>query len=254
MQFFLKRFLFLIYSIVVISNHSIAQRKKTNLELGAGFGLFIYQGDLTPDRIGSFPTMKPGIILSVANILSSSMSVRLNFSAGALQGDETVYENPAYRKFRAFKFSSPVVELSPQLLWNPLRNNDAEKGVAPYLFAGAGIGYFNTRKDYSGYDPVYFGDGSDITQRIAADEQKKLKRLRFVIPAGAGIRYNISGSFAINVEATYRILSTDYLDGFSLAANPERDDHYQSISAGVIYRAGNIIKGKNQLGCPVLKY
>lgn len=254
MQFVSKKMIAVFSSIIFLCMSSAGQQKKSGLELGAGLGLFIYQGDLTPDRFGSFPTMKPGLVLSAAHIVSRSLSLRLNFAAGALKGDETVYKNPEYRKFRAFAFRSPVIELTPQLVWNPLRNNDAARGVTPYFFTGAGIGYFNTQRDYSGYDPGYFGDASDIPQRIATDEQQKLRRFRLVVPVGAGVRYNLSGSFAVNAETTYRILSTDYLDGFSQAANPEKNDHYQSISAGLIYRLGNVRNGKNQLGCPVMKY
>jgi hypothetical protein len=174
--------------------------------------------------------------------------------AGSLKGDETKYENPEYRKFRAFAFRSPVVEISPQLIWNPLRRNDVIKGFSPYIFGGAAVNFLRIQRDFSGYDPAYFSDGSDIPQRIAADEQQRLPRVRLVIPVGAGIRYNISSSIAVNAETSYRFLSTDYLDGFSQAANPEKNDHYQTISTGIIYRWGNLRNGKNQLGCPTMKY
>lgn len=231
-----------------------AQRNITGVELGAGAAVFVYQGDLTPKRTGSYRNLKPGVVLSVARIVSSSFAIRFNLSAGSLRGDETKYENPEYRKFRAFTFRSPVLELSPQLVWNLRGKNVAVKGLSPYIFGGAAVNFFRIQRDYSGYDPVYFGDGSDIPQRIAADEQQRLPRVRLAIPVGAGMRYNISNSFAVNAETAYRFLSTDYLDGFSQAANPERNDHYQTISAGLIYRWGNVKKGKNQLGCPVMKF
>lgn len=241
------------YFFVISFSEVMAQKRSGGLELGAGFGFFIYQGDLTPNRFGSFRTMKPGFIVSAAHVLSSSFSLRLNVSAGSLKGDETVYDQPEYRKFRAFAFKSPVFELSPQLIWNLFGKNDAEKSLSPYVFGGAGLGFFKVQRDYSRYDAAYFGDGSDIPQRIATDEQHSLPRLRFVIPLGAGLRYNFSPSFALNTEISYRLLSSDYLDGFSVAANPERNDHYQSISAGLIYRMGNAKRNKSKFGCPVLK-
>jgi hypothetical protein len=254
MKKFSNRILLLIPVVfVMIIPELRAQKKSTGLELGAGLGLFVYQGDLTPQRLGSFRTMKPGIVLSAAHIMSPSFAVRLNFSAGSLKGDEAKYNNPEYRKFRAFAFKSPLVEIAPQLVWNPLGKNDAEKSLSPYLFAGAGISFQNIKRDYSRFDAAYFGDGSIIPQGIAADEQKRLPKIRMVIPLGAGLRYNLSHSFALNTEVSYRLLNTDYLDGFSIAANPERNDHYQSISAGIIYRMGNHKKSKNGLGCPVLK-
>lgn len=233
---------------------SDAQSGKSNLELGVGAGIFVYQGDLTPDPLGSYRTLRPGIVVSAANILSSSFSVRLNLSLGSLRGNETKYEEPEYRKFRGFQFRTPVIEVSPQLVWNPFANNNAERGFSPYLFAGVGVGFLRIRRDYSGYDPTYFGDGNDISQRIALDEQERLPTVRILVPVGMGIRYNLSPAIAVQAETAYRFLSSDYLDGFSQAANPEKNDHYQVTSAGVILRWGNIKKGRNQLGCPVIKY
>lgn len=233
---------------------SSAQGRKMNLEFGAGAGLFVYQGDLTPNRLGSYRTMRPGLVLSAASILSPSFSVRLNGTFGSLRADESLYDDPEYRKYRAFQFSTPVLEFSPQLVWNPAGKNYAERGFSPYLFTGAGLSFFRIRRDYSNYDPSYFGDGSDIPQRISIDEQQRLPSTRLVVPVGVGFRYNLSPAIALQAESSYRFLSSDYLDGFSVAANPERNDHYQVTSAGIIYRLGNIKKGRNQLGCPVMKY
>lgn len=253
MQLLSDRFAMMI-GITIFCCSASAQRNITGVELGAGAGVFIYQGDLTPKRTGSYRNLKPAVVLSAAYIMSTSFSVRFNVSAGSLRGDETKYEIPEYRKFRAFTFRSPLLELSPQLVWNPLGKNYAVKGFSPYFFSGVAINFLRIQRDYSGYDPAYFGDGSNIPQRIAEDEQQRLPRVRLAIPVGAGMRYNISNSIAVNVETTYRFLSTDYLDGFSQAANPEKNDHFQTISAGLIYRWGNVKKGKNKLGCPVMKY
>jgi hypothetical protein len=67
---------------------------------------------------------------------------------------------------------------------------------------------------------------------------------------GIGLRYGISSRLAVSVESSYRLMFTDYLDGFSQAANPEKNDHYHSTTIGLIYRIGK----KNMLGCPVLRY
>jgi hypothetical protein len=228
---------------------SVAQNSVQKFEVGAGLAGFVYQGDLTPNPLGSFKTIRPGIVLSGAKILSTSFLLRANISIGGLKGDETKYQNPEYRKFRAFKFHTPVFEISPQLVWNPLGRNYTEKGISPYLFGGAGFSFFNIKRDYSGFDAEYFGDGSDIPARLALDEQHALPKFRLVLPVGAGLRYNISNRIAINAEETYRFPFTDYLDGFSQAANPKLKDHYHSMMIGLIYRIGK----KNTLGCPVAK-
>ena len=110
--------------------------------------------------------------------------------------------------------------------------------------------FFNIRRDHSDFDAAYFADATDITVQLAEDDKQTLPRFRIVIPGGAGVRYNLSESFVVNVESTIRFPFTDYLDGFSRAANPEHKDHYHSIMVGVIYRTGN----KSNLACPVIKY
>lgn len=228
----------------------IAQNNNKKFEMGAGLAGFVYQGDLTPNPAGSFRTTRPGLVLSGAKILSSSFQLRANVSIGGLKGDETKYQNPEYRKFRAFTFHTPVFEISPQLLWNPFRKNYADKGFAPYFLGGIGLSFFNIKRDWSGFDAEYFGDGSDIPARLALDEQDEPPKTKIVVPVGAGLRYNFSGRLAINVEEIYRFPFTDYLDGFSNAANPERKDHYHSMMIGLIYRIG----GKSTLNCPAVKF
>jgi Domain of unknown function (DUF6089) len=227
-----------------------AQISVPKYEIGAGLSGYVYQGDLTPSRTGSYKTMRLGINLSAARIINRSFMVRLNVAIGGLRGDEAKYNSPEYRKERAFSFRTPLIELAPQLVWNPLGKNYAERGLSPYVFAGAGVSILKIKRDYSNYNAAYFGDGSDLPARIALDEAASLPRVIPVIPLGAGIRYTLSPSVSLIAESTYRLTFTDYLDGFSQAANPEGKDHYQTITVGGVYRFG----GKNTLGCPVVKY
>jgi hypothetical protein len=228
----------------------IAQTNTPKFEIGAGLAGFVYQGDLTPNSLGSFRTIRPGLVLSAAKLLDASFAIRVNAAFGGLKGDETRYDNPEYRKLRAFKFRTPVIELSGHLVWNPFGKQYAPKGFAPYLFGGIGLSYFNIRRDASELDLSYFGETSEIPALLAEDEARTLPKLRMVIPAGLGVRYHLSSKLALNIESAYRIPFTDYLDGFSRSANPSQSDHYHSVMIGGIYRIGN----KNTLACPVIKY
>jgi hypothetical protein len=118
------------------------------------------------------------------------------------------------------------------------------------LFAGAGVTILNVKRDYSNFDTAYFGDGTELLNLLAIDANHALPRAIPVIPAGAGIRYSISPAIAISAESSYRFTFTDYLDGFSRAANPSKNDHYQIITVSAVYRMGY----KNPTSCPVLKY
>jgi Domain of unknown function (DUF6089) len=228
-----------------------AQVQSRNFEIGMGLGTYIYQGDLTPNRIGSFKTMKPGLHLFANKIMSSSLSYRLNLAIAKLKGDESKYSNPEYRQQRNFQFKTPLVELSGLAVWDIRGNNfNREKKIfSPYLFTGGGLGLLKISRDWSRFNAEFFSTESAVTAGLNTDSQKKLPRILPFIPVGLGFRYEISNLLAVNTEATYRFIFSDYLDGFSYAANPERDDHYHSITIGVIYKFGN----KNRLNCPPVK-
>lgn len=236
----------------IFSLPGFSQSATSRYEFGAGAGIIMYQGDLTPWRLGSYETMKLAINISGAKVLSRFLSLRADLLVGRLKGDDALYNSPDYRKQRSFNFTSPVTELSLRLVMNPLGKNYSAKGFSPYLFAGAGLTLLKIKKDYSGFNAAYFGDGSLIPGQLAEDDAHGLPRLIPVIPAGAGIRYNLSERIAINAESAYRFTFTDYLDGFSRAANPGRNDHYHTTTVGLIYRTGG--GNRNSTACPVLKY
>ena len=227
-----------------------AQDKAAKYETGAAISVFIYQGDLTPRRLGSFETMRFGLNLHGSKIMSRFFMLRTNLAIGGLRGDDARYNNPAFRKQRNFNFRTPVVELSQLLVYNPLGRNYADKGFSPYFFGGAGLSFLRIKRDRSNFNAAYFGDESGIPAGLLLDEQKNPPRIIPVIPLGAGIRYNLSSRISMYAESSYRLVFTDYLDGFSKAANPKQYDHYHTTSAGAIYRIGK----KDLQDCPVIRY
>ena len=245
--------LFSIAAAILMTLQSVSLKGQVNAskyEIGIGLGGFIYQGDLTPNRFGSFETMRFGINIHGSKIMNRSFLVRTNLAIGGLKGDDAKYNNPEFRKQRNFNFHSLVIELSQLLAWNPMGKNYEEKGLSPYLFGGAGISFLKIKRDWSNFNAAYFGDGSDLPNQIATDAAHSLPKMIPVIPLGLGLRYGLTQRIVINAESSYRLVFTDYLDGFSQAANPDKNDHYQTITVGAIYRIGK----KNMLDCPVIRY
>lgn len=232
-----------------ISTSVSAQKKLSNYEVGAGIGAFIYQGDLTPQRFGSVITLRPGLMLHGTKIINSNYALRLNFSIASLRGDDGKYNTPGYRQFRNFNFKTPVIEFSPQIVWSPSGWIEQGPRISPYVFAGFGLSYLNIRRDASGFDASKFGFEENLPARIAEDLSKRTPRLLPVIPVGAGLRYAITPSLLLNGELNYRHTFSDYVDGFSQAANPKQKDHYYSLSIGLIYRFGK----RNAWDCPPVR-
>ncbi len=227
-----------------------AQHNVAKYEVGAAISAFIYQGDLTTHRFGSVETTRFGINLSGSKIISASFMLRTNLAIGRLKGDDAKYNNPAFRKQRNFNFRTPVFEVAQLLVWNLSGKNYEDIGLSPYVFGGAGLSFLKIKRDWSNFNAAYFGDGAALPNLIAIDAQHSLPKIIPVIPLGVGVRYGLTQNITINAESSYRLTYTDYIDGFSEAANPNKNDHYLTTSIGAIYRVGK----KNKLGCPVVKY
>jgi hypothetical protein len=240
--------LFLILSVNCFSAN--AQTNVPKFQFGISAGTFIYQGDLTPSLFGSYRTLKPAINLFASKLFSSSFSLRTNLAFGKLKGDDAKYDKPEYRQQRNFNFTSPVVEISGMVEWNILGRNYSSQGFAPYLFAGAGYSFLKIKRDWSNFNTEYFGAESVLMTGLTADAQHSLPKGLLVIPVGVGARYYLSDKIGISAETSYRFISTDYLDGFSQAVNPDKKDNYYSHTIGIVYRLGK----KNLLDCPVVRY
>lgn len=236
--------------IIILSNVFIAnaQINLSKYELGINGGVLVYQGDLTPEKIGSYKTLKPQIGLQVYRILSPSLSIRFNFTRGKLYGNDAVYNSPDWRKQRNFNFTSPVTEFSLQGVWNIMQNSTQR--FSPYLFGGAGLSFLKVKRDWSNMNATVFGDGSNVQTGLAIDAATSTPRTIPVIPVGAGVRYSLTDRFSLTAETNYRIIFTDYLDGFSQSANPGKNDHYFSHSIGLIYSFSRSGSKNKKLGCP----
>lgn len=246
--------------LIVFVSANLALRSQESLpiyEFGLNGGMMVYAGDLTPRDFGSFETQKFTLGLHASKILNPVLSVKANLAFGKLAGNDALYSTPEFRQQRNFNFSSPVTELTGQVVWNLTGSNYNEKGISPYVFAGAGISFLHIRRDWSGFNDAYFHDAPEIRAGLTADSAHSLPRILPVIPVGAGVKYFFHPNWGVNAEGSYRFTRSDYLDGFSQAANADKRDKYFSYTIGIIYRpfggAGGA-GGKNTLKCPVMKY
>jgi hypothetical protein len=224
------------------------QSNFSKFELGVNAGVFVYQGDLTPSQVGSYKTLKPELNFFVNRMLNAVFSLRTNLALGRLKGDDAKYSSPEYRQQRNFNFKSPLFEISELLVAEFFKNNLSGRspGLSPYLFAGLGFSLLNIRRDWSRFNAEYFSSEAATLSGLAADRQHPLPTLIPVLPMGIGIRYPVSSRISINAETSYRFTFSDYLDGFSKAANGARRDSYMSHTIGLIYQ----FKNNSWLKCP----
>jgi len=221
-------------------------------EIAVHVGSFIYQGDLTPNDFGAFNTMKPGFGISATRNINSLYAVRFQLLRGSLKGDDAKYDNPAWRQQRNFNFKTPVTELSALLLRNITGLIPNEAGIinfSPYVFGGISYSFLKIKRDWSQFNYSHFAGEIAVINGLNEDINHKIPKGIFSLPIGFGVRYGITEKLSFSLEGTYRILDTDYLDSFSQAANPDKNDHYHTIMAGLIYSFGK----RNRFDCPVIK-
>lgn len=243
----IQRALACLVLMLFVSLSAVAQPGNVpRYQFGIGAGALIYQGDLSPERLGAYKTPRLSVNLMASRILSPSFSVRANLLFGGLRAADSNYVDPEWRRHRNFRFRTSVVEISITPEWNILGRNYQERGFAPYLFAGIGYSFLNIKRDHSGYDAAYFGEDSPLTAALAEDAAVEPPRGILHIPVGVGLRYNFSDRLGVQAESAYRIFSTDYLDGYSKAANPELGDRYHGHSLSLLFRLGK----RNTLDCP----
>lgn len=228
-----------------------AQPDLSRIELGANATTFIYQGDLTPSKLGSYKTIGLGLGIYGAYKLTNNFYLKTNIAFGGLNGDDSKYKTPSWRQQRNFKFKSSVTEISENIVWNilPAANKNGP-GLSPYISVGIGFTFLHIKRDYSNYNAAFFEEEPALSSGLSSDLSHPLPKGLLVFPVGFGLRYALTDKISLNAEFSYRFNSTDYLDGFSEAANSSKKDHYYSNAIGLIYSFGK----KNMLKCPRMRY
>jgi hypothetical protein len=228
------------------NSKTYAQIDFSKYEVGLTAGVFIYQGDLTPSQFGSYRTLRPTVNLFVNRILSPPFSLRTSLFYGGLHGSDAAYKNPEWRQQRSFNFVTHPLELSEMIVWNAW---SSDRKITPYVFGGIGLTLLNIKRDYKNFNSEYFAaQGEDLFARLQEDIAHKTPKLLPVVPIGIGVQASLSKNLSLIAESSYRLTRTDYLDGFSKAANPAYYDHYQSHTIGVLYKFGK----KSSLNCPTI--
>jgi len=235
------------FVITLATQKTLAQFTPSKWEIGINAGTLIYQGDLSESSLGYTRSLKPSVELWVSKSLDPYFSIRANLLHGSIGADESTYSTPDWRRHRNLTFNSSVTEVSAELVWD-LNGKTYREGMhrfSPYFFAGAGFAVLHINRNWSRFDTTYFDSKSAAALGLGKDTLHKAPAFIPVIPVGAGLRYMVSNRIFINAEATYRITSTDYIDGFSFTGNPGKNDHYYGLTLGVSYRFG-----WNGISCP----
>ena len=208
--------------------------------IGGFAGFSNYQGDLiVPTYAFNGDNVNFAWGAHLRYHFSPTWNLKLNYNNSTLSGDERNFDENGH-SVRAFSFgtqdgseSTPLNEIGLHLEWDILGNRRFKNGsfrkiVSPYVFAGVAASFFEA-------DPDFNGTESSALATMDADE---IETSGFTIPIGGGLRFDLSENLHLDLELGFRTAFTDYLDGISLAADPEDNDWYSFGGVNVGYRLG----------------
>jgi len=224
-------------------------------EIGGSVLMTSYEGDLhAPDINYTLKNIQPAVSGYIRREVGRNATLRLNLMVGKIAGADKSFEKPAWRQIRGASFESTIVEGSVlaeiyplsffSLNNSPSNAEDMPRGsqrggtrLFPYALIGFGAAFSNPTVAWNDAN----GNPQIDPSLAQMDKNAKTKRTHFVLPFGAGLRYKLTDHFTIHLEGLLRPTFSDYLDGFSQAGNPNKNDWFFTAGIGV----GYTLPGKN---------
>ncbi len=205
---FTKIFTILSFSLTTLSVD--AQRVRANV----GLGVSAYLGDL----VQSAPVLKEvSGTLSIGGTydITEQLRGRLGISILGAKGDDKFNARQDYRE-RNLNFKTSIWEVALMAEYDFL--NRADYSIVPYIFAGPGVYHFNPKTTDNAGNTVELQPIGTEGQNLAAYADRKYNLTQLNLQFGAGIRYEVSETFSLGAEVSFRKLFTDYLDDVSHGA------------------------------------
>jgi outer membrane protein OmpA-like peptidoglycan-associated protein len=207
-------------------------------EIGGFLGTSNYQGDVVKPILFTLKETTGAGGLLLRYHLNEQMALRGNLLFGKIAGKDDNFDS---RGNRGFSFTSPLTEISLVGEYEifgirRLKDGAFRKYVSPYFFAGFGVGLIKPTTDFN----EGVNTSPAIASSIAKDKAHGFKKTNLVIPLGVGFKFGLTPHVTLGVEMGLRPAFTDYLDGISEAANPEKDDWYVFGGLTLGYRLGKV--------------
>jgi hypothetical protein len=191
--------------------------QKNNLEVGLLVGTSVMGGDLVESHFGSVSDAHLAYGVMLQKYLQPRLAIRANVLNTRLSSSDL--GQAQVEDGRAFSSETGLTELSVVVVYDILghrRNWQATAGgFSPFVFLGAGAALTEPK-------PTFGYEGPEVR----LDQEANYSKTRFLLPFGAGVRYNVSEKLALAFELGMRPTFSDYLDGISESRNPDKNDWY----------------------------
>lgn len=199
----------LIFSIILIASFMSSATAQKGWELGGWLGTSFYFGDLN-NRLN---VTQPGIAggLNARWNFNTRISLKNSISFGRVGASDADSPNN-FERSRNLSFNSNIYDFSSTVEFNFFNyvHGSNNENFTPYLLGGASIFRYN---------PTTELDGVKYELKDYGTEGQAIGSEYFGLSAGAvvgaGYKWDISYDLSLNIEYSYRILFTDYLDDVS---------------------------------------
>jgi outer membrane protein OmpA-like peptidoglycan-associated protein/opacity protein-like surface antigen len=239
----MKKLILVLLLAVVLMQDSTPSFAQAKWEGGLFVGASNYQGDVVLDPAFTLKETNLAYGVFLKRRLNHSWLIRANWQGGRLSGKDENFEDDGRQK-RRFSFDSPINEFSLLAEWELLGKRRMSDGgttrkiFTPYLFAGLGVAIHKP-------EPFFNETGNSepsFLAKISNDKNADFSTTNFVTPIGAGLRLDLASTINLSLEFGYRPPFSDYLDGISESANPDKNDWYVFGGALLAVKLG---KGKD---------
>ncbi len=222
-------------------------------EIGAGLGVSNFLGDLGKKQskgrsyIGDVEAslFRPATTLYFRNTFNPFFAVKGAMTYGMWAGDdrlaktERLHDDAWFRNYRNLHFRSHVVEFSATAEVNFMRYmpGNTKNWIAPYLFTGIAMVWFNPKAEYNGQWVPLRPLGTEGQGMPQYPDRKKYSLLQPSIPIGLGVKMVVSRLVTVGFEIGHRFTFTDYLDDVSTnyVSKQEFIDFYGSEKGTKVY-------------------
>ncbi|MDA8693062.1 outer membrane beta-barrel protein [Saprospiraceae bacterium] len=251
----MKRIITLLVLLWLCTTYTSAQKQ---IGIGMTIGLASHGGDAASwgrHGLSFFNNTKLAYGLNASYIINDDWGLRLQYRGTEIEGDDSDLENksewgPQHLR-RDYMYRSQLSEIGilverkfPNLFGN--KNRALDQGHSKlYPFVTGGIAYAFIDDDESIRD---WGDpASNRLSDVLLDQSEgSVGGIQF--PVGLGFRYDISQHINVDLFYNFRLPVSDYIDGISESANPDKNDAYQICGLNIGLRFNNESEDRDQDG------
>jgi Domain of unknown function (DUF6089) len=229
----------LVLASLLFNEHAACGQAENRWEIGGGMGVVGYLGDLNQQDLLSkeFNFSYHGFIRKY--IGTGNFALRYNLQFGKLSGRDSHYPNRASRNL---SIDTRFFENALLIEWdyfdiNPIYYRQYygyQPVYTPFFFAGPAVVYTNPRPNFD----LTYSPYAAVLEGIEHDRNARYAHWNLAFVFGGGMKFDLSPSVNLGLEASFRVATSDYIDGISRAGNSNRNDAYQLLSLTGTYRLG----------------